>query len=98
MEFIKIGKNAKNNFEIIEQADENDLWFHLADYTSAHGILHHQHITNENIHLIAELIKNKKKECKGKKVKVEYLPVKFVKKTKITGMVELLEKPKYVYL
>ena len=34
----KIGKNAKNNFEIIDQSDPNDMWFHLKDVSSCHVI------------------------------------------------------------
>ena len=34
----KIGKDAKNNFELIDQADPNDLWFHLKDVSSCHVI------------------------------------------------------------
>lgn len=35
MDYI-IGKNAADNFKIIQQADPHDLWFHLADQSSAH--------------------------------------------------------------
>jgi len=34
----KIGKNAKNNFEIIDESDPNDIWFHLKDVSSCHVI------------------------------------------------------------
>lgn len=104
MEYIKIGKNAKNNFEIIDEADPDDLWFHLSEMSSAHGILSKDHITNENINLTASLIREKKSDYKkggkfyNKKVKVEYLPIKYIEKTKITGEVRLLQTPKYIYV
>lgn len=34
----KIGKNAQNNFELIDEADPNDMWFHLKDVSSCHVI------------------------------------------------------------
>jgi len=34
----KIGGNAKNNFEIIDQSDPHDMWFHLKDVSSCHVI------------------------------------------------------------
>jgi len=35
---FKIGKNAKNNFELIDEADKHDVWFHLKDVSSCHVI------------------------------------------------------------
>ena len=34
----KIGKDAQNNFDLIDTADKNDLWFHLKDVSSCHVI------------------------------------------------------------
>jgi predicted ribosome quality control (RQC) complex YloA/Tae2 family protein len=34
----KIGKDAQNNFELIDAADNNDLWFHLNNAPSCHVI------------------------------------------------------------
>jgi predicted ribosome quality control (RQC) complex YloA/Tae2 family protein len=34
----KVGKNAHNNFELIDQAHPNDIWFHLKDVSSCHVI------------------------------------------------------------
>jgi predicted ribosome quality control (RQC) complex YloA/Tae2 family protein len=34
----KIGKDAQNNFELIDAADNNDLWFHLNNVSSCHVI------------------------------------------------------------
>jgi predicted ribosome quality control (RQC) complex YloA/Tae2 family protein len=37
---IKVGKNSKQNWQIIEEASPNDIWFHLADdRPSCHIIL-----------------------------------------------------------
>ncbi len=34
----KVGKNAQNNFELIDLADNNDLWFHVNKISSCHVI------------------------------------------------------------
>ena len=34
----KIGKNANNNFELIDAAHPHDIWFHLKDVSSCHVI------------------------------------------------------------
>lgn len=34
----KVGSSAKNNFEIIDEADPNDLWFHLQNEPSCHVV------------------------------------------------------------
>jgi len=34
-----IGENAQDNWDIIDKANQNDIWFHLADHPSTHIIL-----------------------------------------------------------
>jgi predicted ribosome quality control (RQC) complex YloA/Tae2 family protein len=41
----KIGTCAKNNFELIDEADPNDLWFHLNNESSCHVIACLKNIT-----------------------------------------------------
>ena len=36
---IKIGKNANENTEIVKNACESDIWFHVSDSPSCHVIL-----------------------------------------------------------
>ena len=36
---IKIGVNAKNNWELLDDAGKNDLWFHLDNYPSCYVIV-----------------------------------------------------------
>lgn len=35
----KIGKNAQENWDLIDGASPNDIWFHLKDHPSSHVIL-----------------------------------------------------------
>ncbi len=39
-----IGSNAQDNINIIEQAEPTDIWFHVADYPSAHVIARVSHL------------------------------------------------------
>jgi predicted ribosome quality control (RQC) complex YloA/Tae2 family protein len=41
----KVGKDATNNFEIIDQADKSDLWFHINNTSSCHVIACLKNIT-----------------------------------------------------
>lgn len=41
----KIGIDAKNNFEIIDDADKDDIWFHLKNESSCHVIACLKNIT-----------------------------------------------------
>ena len=34
----KVGKDAQNNFDLIDEANKDDLWFHLKDHSSCHVI------------------------------------------------------------
>ena len=35
---FSIGQNAEDNFTIIDNSEPNDIWFHLADYSSSHVV------------------------------------------------------------
>lgn len=96
MDFIKIGKNAKDNFDLIDASDPDDLWFHLKDFPSPHGFLRKDFINKENIRLVAEMIKAKSKQKNDKNIVIEFLPIKFVKKTKLTGTVILQSTPNFI--
>jgi len=41
----KIGINAKNNFDLIDEADKDDIWFHLNNESSCHVIARLKNIT-----------------------------------------------------
>jgi predicted ribosome quality control (RQC) complex YloA/Tae2 family protein len=36
---VYYGRNAKENWELIDNCEENDIWFHIDDYPSSHVIL-----------------------------------------------------------
>ena len=88
-----LGESAKENHQIIDYADENDIWVHLDDVPSAHCIIETNEIKekylNEAYNLIIE--KSKYKSCK----KIVYTFIKNIKKTKNPGEVTFTKKPEY---
>ena len=40
----KIGRNAEDNFNLIDESDKNDLWFHINNKPSCHVIARLQNI------------------------------------------------------
>jgi len=92
-----LGLNDKDNHQIIDDADQNDWWFHLSDYPSAHCIVERDVIDTEDIKFACDLIESKSKYAKNKKQnKYCYTQVKNLKKTKKAGEVVFLKKPEYV--
>jgi predicted ribosome quality control (RQC) complex YloA/Tae2 family protein len=76
IEFL-IGKNEKDNFNIIDMSGPNDLWFHLSDYPSCHVIAK----LPENIH------KENLKYKSEKDISIIYTFIKNIKKTEKIGCV-----------
>ncbi len=96
---IKYGKNAKENWTLIENASPDDLWFHIDDYPSTHVILEYHESDKINIEdYIDECIKlcvEKTPKIKSyvpkiNKVKVIYTKVENIKKGKSVGEVIIL--------
>jgi predicted ribosome quality control (RQC) complex YloA/Tae2 family protein len=90
----RLGKNAKENFVLIDNADQEDWWFHLDNHPSGHCIVESKHITIDMIEFASNLVKdNSKLKDKNNKVKIIYTMIKNIKKTKTVGMVNILVKP-----
>ncbi len=93
---IKYGKNAKENWDLIENASPNDLWFHIDDYPSTHVILEYneeniEKYINECVELCVEKTpKIKSYVPKLNKVKVIYTEIQNIKKGKCVGEVIIL--------
>ena len=87
-----IGKNAQENWNLIDSSNENDLWFHLEDTSSPHVILQ-TNDTNKNkisknvIKACAIYCKQYSKLKSIKNVVIIYTEIKNVKKTNIVGSV-----------
>jgi len=91
IEFL-IGKNEKDNFNIIDMSGPNDLWFHLSDYPSCHVIAKlPENIHKENLKYIikkgAILCKQNSKYKSEKDISIIYTFIKNIKKTEKIGCV-----------
>ena len=78
-----VGKNANDNFNIIDQSDENDLWFHINDAPSCHVIacIHQYNINKKNLKYVIKqggIICKKHSKYKSKKytTKCKYMVYK----------------------
>lgn len=91
---IKIGKNAQENWDIISESSQNDMWFHLGgSMPSPHVVL----IIPENFKLkkiptkiiteCGSLCKKHSKFANIKKVSVIYTEIKNVTKGETVGSV-----------
>ena len=92
---FNIGKNAKDNFKVIDLGESEDLWFHVKGETSCHVVALISHIPDlekEEMKVIIEegalLCKeNTFKVASLKNVAIDYTFLKNIKKTKIIGCV-----------
>lgn len=91
--FILIGENAKDNWNIIDISDGEDIWFHVDDYPSSHVVLKMEENNNINT-LLKQLIiecgqisKSRSKAKDLKKVNIIYTEIKNIKKGKTPGSV-----------
>jgi predicted ribosome quality control (RQC) complex YloA/Tae2 family protein len=83
----RLGRNAKENFILIDEADPDDWWFHLSDEPSGHCIIDSDIVDKEMIIFASNLVKEHSKLKNNKKVKIVYTQVKNLQKTKTVGQV-----------
>ena len=91
-----IGENAKDNWDILDKADQNDVWFHLDKFTSPYVIMKSTDTSKINIIYGANLCKENSKYKNLKNLKIVYCSIKQLKKTKITGEVDIKGKKIYI--
>ena len=97
---IKIGQNQFENDKLVKDASVDNIWFHLSCLPSPHGIL----ISNSKLNDIprkilcraAFLVKYHSKYSFLKNVKVDYITIKYVLPTDVTGEVDIKKKPKVI--
>lgn len=91
-----IGKNASGNWNIIDEADSEDMWFHIEDRPSCHVIAHilFNLDKREQKYVIKQgalLCKQNSKYKSERNLKISYTKVKNVKKTEQVGSVQVLD-------
>ncbi len=91
-----IGSNAQDNINIIKQAESTDIWFHVADYPSAHVIARISHLNKldkKSIQSIvtqgAVLCKQVSKYASEKNLGITWAYISNVKPTDILGTVSI---------
>ena len=93
---IVIGRNAQENWQILDNASKNDLWVHLNDLASPHIIIKknpNYKLKPKDIKLAGLLCKQYSKYKKDNNIEYCYTKVKNVKKGKDVGEVELSIEP-----
>ena len=95
---LRLGENAKENHLLIDYADMNDWWFHLDGFPSGHCIVECNELTKDLCLYAGQLVKEHSKYRNHKKLKVIYLQIKNIKKTKNPGEVKLLKKPEIILI
>lgn len=89
---IIIGKNAKENWDIIDNSSQSDIWFHLDNFPSCHVILKTnsfdlKDFNKQTLIYCASLCKNNSKYANLKKISVIYTKIHNVKKGDKVGSV-----------
>lgn len=96
---FKLGNNANENNQLLNIASQNDIWFHLNDHPSPHGILFtNNQIPNKNtIISCASEIKKYSKLKSQKNTKIIFTKRKYIKKTSTPGSV-IISKKNYIII
>ena len=92
-----VGKNAKENFEIIDDASDNHIWFHVKGTSSSHVIAHlEDNLNKKDLRYIVKqgaiLCKQHSKMASSKNVEIIYTKVCNVTKTDIQGTVNVINQ------
>ena len=94
MTFI-IGKHAKHNWEILDNASPDDYFFHLSSFPSPY-VIFTSIPTRQDIIQGAQLCREHSKYKNFKNVKVDYCPCSNLKKGNKTGEVVYISKVKQI--
>ena len=99
---IKIGQNAKENWNLIDNSEAFDLWFHLSNHPSSHVIISQDlksepeiFYPNQIILLAADYCKSHSKQKNTSKVKVVYTQIQNLTKGKEVGSV-IISNEKFI--
>ncbi|MBO8160039.1 MAG: NFACT family protein [Thermosipho sp. (in: Bacteria)] len=81
---IIIGKNNKQNDELVRNSSDDDLWFHAHEMPGAHVVIKNNKnlVDEDTIIFAAQLAAGYSKGKNSSKVPVDYTKIKYVRKTK----------------
>jgi predicted ribosome quality control (RQC) complex YloA/Tae2 family protein len=90
-----IGQNAKDNHDLIDASNPDDMWFHIHDSASCHvvAIIHNLDVTKQQLTKIviqgALLCKQHSKQKSQRNTHIMYSKLNNVSKTKKVGAVNV---------
>ena len=88
----KVGRSAKDNWELLDESKANDFFFHLSSFSSPYVIVETNDLTDEIIYNASVLCKDFTKYRYMNNLKVDYCLCSNVKKTDNVG--EIMYKKK----
>ncbi|MGB4263554.1 MAG: NFACT family protein, partial [Fervidobacterium sp.] len=79
---IYVGKNNRQNDELVRKASDNDLWFHVQGMPGAHVLIKTggKHVDEDTLRYAATLAATYSKGKYSSNVPVDYTQIKYVKK------------------
>lgn len=86
---IIVGQNAKENWSLLD-TNENYLWFHLRSFPSCFVIIEDEYPDNLTVLEAATICKEHTKYRNLKNLKINYTPVKNLKKVGKEGTVQFI--------
>ena len=93
MHICYIGENAKENWKLLEKANDNDIFFHLSSFPSCYVILkYNEEIDEIVLYKVAQLCKNKTKYRNLKNLKIDYCSCSNLYKGEKVGQVYFHKK------
>lgn len=97
---IKIGENAQENWDLIDNSNENYTWMHLNSFPSCHIVIENENPSNELLLEGARLCKDNTKYRNLKNLKICYTLISNLIKGKEIGSVSYKSnrKVKFVQL
>jgi predicted ribosome quality control (RQC) complex YloA/Tae2 family protein len=87
---INVGRNAKDNWDLIDKSKQEDIWFHVDDIPSCHVVLtiDDNKIPHKSvINYCAFLCKSNSKARYIKNISIIYTEIKNIRKSKTIGSV-----------
>jgi hypothetical protein len=101
---IQVGANQNDNDALIKKAPQHAMWFHLKDFPSAHAVVVNTAKSGTYdavvIKRAATLVKERAAlSIRGlRSVGVNYLAIKYVRRTETQGKVIMLKSPKCIQI
>ena len=103
---VWVGENAIENWQLVDRAEPDDMWFHVANYPSGHVVVRASHLDASHlgadlpkdvIVYCARLCKAQSKQKYMKNIEIIYTKIQNVKKTHVVGEVRV-RKSKSIYV